>query len=214
MMTDRLGADVQIAPCKSDITTEEFSTIFFGRWFCENGCPSELITDQDKLFVSCFWKVLMKLSGIKHKMSTVFHPQTDGASEQSNKTIIQALHFHVERNQTGRVKALPKVQFDIMNTVNVSTGFYPFSLKSAHSLCLIPPLSDTLQSNTDASCLNPTSDREDTVHAMMEQLATDLLEAKDSLTAAKISQMHHANKDRAPNPNFKVGDCALLATAH
>ena len=33
----------------------------------------------------------MKLSGIKHKMSTAFHPQTDGASEQSNKMVVQAL---------------------------------------------------------------------------------------------------------------------------
>jgi hypothetical protein len=53
MMTDRLGTDVQIAPCKSNVTVEEFTTIF-DKWFCENGCPSELITDWEKLFVSHF----------------------------------------------------------------------------------------------------------------------------------------------------------------
>jgi hypothetical protein len=73
-MTDRLGANIQIAPCNSNITAKEFATIFFDKWFCENGCPHELITDQDKLFVSRFWKALMALSGIKHKMSTAFHP--------------------------------------------------------------------------------------------------------------------------------------------
>jgi hypothetical protein len=30
-------------------------------------------------------------------MSTSFHPQTDGASERSNKTINQCLWFYVER---------------------------------------------------------------------------------------------------------------------
>jgi hypothetical protein len=213
-MTDRMGADVQIAPCKSNMTTEEFATIFFDRWFCENGCPSELITDRDKLFVSRFWKALMKLSGIKHKMLMVFHPQTDGASERSNKTIIQALRFHVERNQTGWVKALPKVRFVIMNTVNVSTGFSPFSLKSAHSPRLILPLVNTPQAEADSSCPNPTSDGEDTANTVIKQLTTDLLKAKDSLTAAKISQVHHTNKDRAPAPEFKVGDRILLVTAH
>jgi hypothetical protein len=69
-MTDRLGADIQIAPCNTSMTAEEFASIFFDRWFCENGCPLELITDHNKLFVSRFWRALMKLSGIKHKMST------------------------------------------------------------------------------------------------------------------------------------------------
>ena len=51
-MTDRLGADVQLAPCNTDMTAEEFATIFFNKWFCENGCPLKLITNQDKLFIS------------------------------------------------------------------------------------------------------------------------------------------------------------------
>jgi hypothetical protein len=139
-MTDRLGADVQIIACNIDMMAEDFVVIFFNRWFCENGCPLELITDRNKLFVSRFWKALMKLSDIKHKMSTAFHPQTDGTSERTNKTVVQALRFHVERNQSGWAKALPKIRFDIMNTVNVSMGYSPFMLKSAHSPCLIPPL--------------------------------------------------------------------------
>lgn len=95
-MMDRLGIDIQIALCNTNMTAEDFASIFWDRWFCENGCPEELITDHDKLFVSQFWKALMKLSGIKHKMSTAFHPQMDGSSERSNKTVIQALRFHIE----------------------------------------------------------------------------------------------------------------------
>jgi hypothetical protein len=217
-MTDRLNTDVQLAPCKSNMTTEEFATVFFDRWFCENGCPLELITDRDKLFVSRFWKALMKLTGIKHKMSTAYHPQTDGASERSNKTVIQALRFHVERNQTGWVKALPKVRFDIMNMVNASTGVTPFMLKSGHSPRLIPPLIDpekgVLTTNETDSAIDQgnaqpaaaRSDGEECAEAVMSQLADTLLEAKDSLMAAKISQAHHANKDRCPDPCFKVGD--------
>jgi hypothetical protein len=221
-MTDRLNADIQLAPCKANMTAEEFATIFFDKWFCENGCPLELITDRDKLFMSRFWKAVMKLSGINHKMSTAYHPQTDGASEHSNKTVVQALRFHVERNQTGWVKALPKVCFDIMNTVNASTGFTPFMLKSAHSPCLIPPLVspeniEEMSSETPAATtttLTPTSDGEETAQAVVKQVMDALLNVKDSLTTAKISQAHHANKDHSPDPTFKVGDRVLLATTH
>ena len=87
-----------------------------------------------------FWKALHKLTGVKLKLSTAYHPETDGASEQTNKTINQALHYHIERNQMGWVCALPKIHFDIMNTVNKSTGFTPFQLRMGRSLRIIPPL--------------------------------------------------------------------------
>jgi len=53
-MTDRLGADIQIIPCNTTTTAKEFAFLFFDRWYCENGCPLKIISDQDKVFVSNF----------------------------------------------------------------------------------------------------------------------------------------------------------------
>ena len=128
-ITDCLGTDVQIIPMTVNLTAEGLAELFFDRWFCENGLPLDFISDRDKLFMSQFWKALHKLMGIKLKMSTAYHPETDGSSERTNKTVIQAIRFHVERNQEGWVCALPWVQFNIMNMVNKSTGFSPFQLR-------------------------------------------------------------------------------------
>jgi hypothetical protein len=76
-MTDQLGADIQITACKSDMSAEDFAFLFFDKWYCKNGCPLEIISDQDRIFVSKFWKALMKLTGIHHKLSTAYHPQMD-----------------------------------------------------------------------------------------------------------------------------------------
>ncbi len=84
-------------------------------------------------------RTLHQLTGIKLKMSTAYHPQTDGSSERTNKTIIQCIQFAVERDQRGWVEALPKVRFDIMNTRNASTGFSPFHLRFGKSPRLLPP---------------------------------------------------------------------------
>lgn len=51
--------------------------------------------DHDKLFVSRFWKELYKITGVKLKISFTYHPETDRVIEQTNKTINQMLHFHV-----------------------------------------------------------------------------------------------------------------------
>src|ERR1700722_2989389 len=102
MMTDRLGgADICIVVVKYDMTMEELAVVFFNNWYCENGLPLEIVSDQDKLFISAFWHALHKLTGVKLQMSSSYHPQTDGASEQTNKTVNQVLIYHVQHNQKG-----------------------------------------------------------------------------------------------------------------
>ena len=90
---DRLNSDLQIVPSTTSLSAEGLADIFFDRWYCKNGLPLEIISDRDKLFMSKFWKQLHKLTGMKIKMSTAYHPETDGMSEHSNKTIIQAIRF-------------------------------------------------------------------------------------------------------------------------
>jgi hypothetical protein len=138
--TDRLGSDIQLLASRTDISVEQLAYLFFDKWYCENGLPTEIISDRDKLFVSRFWKALHKLTGVKLKLSTAYHPETDGSSERTNKTVNQALRYHVEQNQLGWVRALPRIRFDLMNTVNKSTGFTPFQLRMGRSPRIIPPL--------------------------------------------------------------------------
>jgi hypothetical protein len=95
-ITNRLGgSDVRIVPIRMDISAEHLAVVFFDHWFCENSLPLEIVSDRDKLFVSRFWKALNALAGIKMKMSSSYHPQTDGSSEQTNKTLNQVLRYHV-----------------------------------------------------------------------------------------------------------------------
>src|ERR1700678_2737733 len=79
-LTDRLGADIRLVPCTMSQTVDELAHLFFTKWYCENGLPLELISDCDKLFMSKFWQVLHRLTGVRLKLSTAYHPQTDGAS--------------------------------------------------------------------------------------------------------------------------------------
>jgi hypothetical protein len=83
--TDRLNSDLHIVPTHTDISAEDLAIIFFDEWYCENRLPLEIISDQDKLFMSKFWQVLHGLTGVKLKMSTAYHPESDGASERTNK---------------------------------------------------------------------------------------------------------------------------------
>ena len=139
-ITDHMGADIHIVPTQIDITAEDLAVLFFDHWYCENGLPLDIISNRDKLFMSHCWNTLHSLCRVKLKMSTAYHPQMDGSNEWMNKTINQALLFHVDRQQRGWEQALPRICSAIMNTVNASTGFSNFPLHLGQSPCVIPLL--------------------------------------------------------------------------
>ena len=202
--TDRLGSDIRIVPTTTTLTAEEFAELFFQHWYCENGLPLEIVSDRDKIFLSRFWKELHKLTGIKLKMSTAYHPKSDGASERTNKTVIQAIQFAVERDQRGWVKTLPKVRFDIMNTVNASTGFTPFQLHFGKPARILPPI------------LPPHHDNEpnQTAIDLIAHMQPLQLEAQDNLLTSKILQAHHENSHRQLSFPFKIGNRVVLSTTN
>ena len=80
------------------IDAPKLAELFFNGWFCKDGLPDKLVSDRDKLFLSRFWSCLHDLTGVNLKMSTAYHPETDGSSERTNKTVGQAIRFGIKRD--------------------------------------------------------------------------------------------------------------------
>ncbi len=208
-ITDRLNSDIKIIPTRIDITAPALARLFFDHWYCDNGLPLDIVCDRDKLFVSQFWTALHKLTGVKVKMSSAYHPETDGSSERSNKTVNQSIRFYVERNQTGWFFALPKIRFDIMSSVNASTGLSMFQLRYGRSPRILPPLI----SLPDLKKLDPSSDAA-AARALLDNIACLEREARDNLCLAKVQQAYQADKLRGPCELFAKGDKVMLSTWH
>lgn len=69
--------------------------------------PRELISDRDKLFTSHFWQALTARLGVRHRLFTAFHRQTDGQTERTNRTLEQYLRCYVNYPQNDWVQLLP-----------------------------------------------------------------------------------------------------------
>ena len=177
---------------------------FFDKWYCENGLPPEILSDHDKLFMSRFWMALHKLTGVKLKMLTSYHLETESSSEQTNKTVIQCICYAVECDQVGWVRALPKIRFDIMSITNQSTAFTPFQLCFGHSLRLLPPLFPAM----DVTLADKLA------RDLLSRMQTMVHNIQDNLILAKVSQAFQANKSRCLSFPFKVSDHVVLSMAH
>ena len=72
-----------------------------------HGMPSSIISDRDPIFISNFWREFFKLSGTQLKMSSAYHPQTDGQTEVVNRCVEQYLRCLVHRQPRKWYSLLP-----------------------------------------------------------------------------------------------------------
>ncbi|UOH79356.1 hypothetical protein LQV05_000360 [Cryptococcus neoformans] len=207
-ITDRLTGFIELVPCSTTINTRDLAILVWDRWVSHYGLPLSITSDRDTLFTSRFWTTLWEKQNVKLKMSTAFHPQTDGTSERSNKTVVQLLRSWVDRHGTSWVKYLSRVSQAMNNTVRRSTGFSPAQLVFGRRLRTLPSLARP-PSFTQASL--PTR-AEWTLAADRTDLS--LAEARDNLLLSKHRMAIQANRHRRSEVAYKVGDWVWLDTCN
>ena len=123
---DRLTKMVHFAPTTTDVGAEGTARLFTEHVFRLHGQPKYLVSDRDTRFTSKFWTELMARLGTKQRLSSAFHPQTDGQTERVNRTLEQMLRMFVGPRQDDWDELLPALEFACNNAVHDSTGHTPF----------------------------------------------------------------------------------------
>lgn len=196
-VTDRLSGYTRLIACRTKDGAKEVARLFHDEWVRFFGIPERLVSDRDKLFTSKFWRALHGQLGTRLQMSTAFHPETDGRSERTNKTVVQILRQYVSRQQKDWTEHLTTTEFAINLAKNDSTGMSPFELALGFQPSVLPP-NDAPASKMPAV--------EWTIEARQQQLKA----ARDALAAAKVRQAEQANRRRGEEPEFKKGDKVMV----
>jgi hypothetical protein len=171
----------------------------------ERGIPRHIISDRDTRFTSRFWGDLWEHMGTTLKMSTAFHPQTDGITERANRTLVEALRSCVSQNQMDWDVLLPSIQIAHNDAVNQSTGYSPFFL--LHGRTRRSMLDAELERGGVA---RPSRDQQPDMKELHSRILTAQQQARTAMERAQAKQRADAQQGRR-EVIIKVGDMVYLA---
>ena len=87
VVVDRMTKYAHFFAVSHPYTAKEMAELFIKEVVRLHGFPTSIVSDRDRLFMSAFWAELFKEAGTKLKMTTAYHPQSDGQTEAVNKCV-------------------------------------------------------------------------------------------------------------------------------
>ena len=125
---DRFSKGIHLGTLPASHTAHMVAVLFMEIVGKIHGIPRSLVSDRDPLFLSNFWREVFKLSGTQLRMSSAYHPQSDGQTEVMNRIIEQCLRAFVHRRPRMWGKLLLWVEWSHITSWNAATGSTPFEI--------------------------------------------------------------------------------------
>jgi transposase InsO family protein len=197
VFVDRLTKMAHLAPTTTTCTAEQAARLFFDNVVRLHGVPKDIVSDRDSKFTSKFWGALSELLGVKLRMSTAYHPQTDGQTERTNRTLGDMLRNFAGKEPTTWDTHLSAAEFALNNAVNRITGRSPFFLNYGFHPAL--PIWRELDVNVPAA------------KRFAQSFVTRLTEAKACMEAAQQRTADYYNRNKK-DVSFQPEQPVMLST--
>ena len=99
VVCDRLSKMTHFVATTEGTSVEGLARLFWDNVWKLHRLPESVVLDRGPQFAAELTKELNWMLGIKAKLSTAFHPQTDGQTEWMNQELEQYLRLFIEHRQ-------------------------------------------------------------------------------------------------------------------
>jgi len=99
VVVDRLTKMVHFIPTTEKTLAEGLARLFRDNVWKLHGLPKSIISDRGPQFAAGLIQKLNEILGIKSKLSTAFHPQTNGQTKRVNQELEQYLRIFIDHRQ-------------------------------------------------------------------------------------------------------------------
>ncbi|KAK2409545.1 hypothetical protein QL285_044961 [Trifolium repens] len=126
VIVDRLTKSAHFIAFKTGTLVPRLAEIYVDQIVRLLGIPSCIVSDRDPRFTSRFWESLQEALGTKLRISSAYHPQTDGQSERTIQSLEDLLRACVLEGGGNWDSYLPLIEFTYNNSFHASIGMAPF----------------------------------------------------------------------------------------
>ena len=126
VVVDRFTKMGMFIPTTKTVTAETLARLFYEQVECRYGTPVGIVTDRDSLFTSHFWREFCAEKAITRRLSTAYHPQTDGQTERTHQTLVAYLRKFCSDDPSRWARVLHEAEFAYNNSKHATIGVSPF----------------------------------------------------------------------------------------
>ncbi|XP_057543321.1 uncharacterized protein LOC130821549 [Amaranthus tricolor] len=126
VVVDRFSKMSHFIACNKVNDANQIAKLYFAEIVRLHGVPRTIVSDRDSKFLSSFWSTLWRLLNTKLLYSTSHHPQTDGQTEVTNKTLGSILRTLVKKNLRDWDQKLCHAEFAYNMSPSWATKISPF----------------------------------------------------------------------------------------
>ncbi len=200
IVIDRLSKERHLIPVLR-LTSEHLAQVMIQHVFRSHGLPNSIVSDRGSQFTSDVWKFICKHLGIQQRLSTSFHPESDGQSERLIQDTEQKLRQLVCYSQDDWTDWLPLAEFSMNNQVSESLGFSPFFANKGFN------------PRMGVETYSPQQPLQRPVPTNIQEPLSDLLtDMRANLTVARETMKSSSDLHRQPSHRYQVGDMVMLST--
>ena len=207
----RLSKQRHFIPCVADergTSAEATARMLVDYVWKLHGLPDTMVSDRGPQFVAEVWKHLCRILRINARLSTAFHPETDGQSEIANSEMERYLRTYVNYMQDDWSEWLPIAEFSANNSPSSTTKLSPFFANYGYhprmSFDPAPKAPATRYAYQEAHRRDAAD-----IAARMERIWQF---CADHMALAQAEMERAANKRRTPAPDYKPGDMVFIST--
>jgi len=162
------------------------------------GLPESIISDRGPQFMAGLIRELNEMLGINSKLSTAFHPQTDGQTERVNQELEQYLRMFIDHRQEQWPEWLGTAEFAYNNKAHSSTQTSPFKANYGQD----PRMGFKGRKKGKYAG----------AEKFVEKMKEIQEEAKAALKKTQEDMRKYVDRKRSDIDEYKVGDLVMLST--
>jgi len=211
VIVDRFTKRVLYLPTTKNVDAPGLADLIYREVVLYSGVPDSFVTDRGSVFTSGYWSTLVYQLKCKRRLSTAFHPQTDGQTERQNQELETHLRIYANWEQDDWAQLLDVAAFAYNSKYNSTIRMSPIEAAMGEQ----PNFPDGIRDSDggEGKTTGVSARGVPAAVARVERMVADRGRMRQHIEHAQSLQTKYFNRDHLPM-TYEIGEKVLLSGKH